>query len=159
MSLTTDPNHPGLGHGPADEAPVPQNKVYLVLSEEERAKGFTRPYRDTYKHLGLRPMHALRDLTDDEKTRYVHPDDGDETFDKFEPYPEGSASVGRFWTRKDLRPGCGTTTTMGRALSETYARDPSFYGATYCVRCAKHRPVAEFVWIEANGSEGPAVGS
>lgn len=41
---------------------------------------------------------------------------------------------------------CGTVTTMGRALSETYARDPSFYGATFCMHCNKHSPVAEFVW-------------
>jgi hypothetical protein len=42
-----------------------------------------------------------------------------------------------------------------RALSETYARDPKFYGGTCCVRCAMHRLVAEFRWIEADGSEGP----
>lgn len=28
-----------------------QQEDYLVLSEEERAKGFIRPVRDTYKHL------------------------------------------------------------------------------------------------------------
>lgn len=49
MSETTDPNDPRLGHGP-DNEPVPQNAAYLVLSEEERAKGFVRPYRDHYKH-------------------------------------------------------------------------------------------------------------
>jgi len=27
-----------------------QQKEYIVLSEEERAKGFVRPYRDTYVH-------------------------------------------------------------------------------------------------------------
>src|SRR3954467_6361571 len=42
--------------------------------------------------------------------------------------------------------GCGTVTTMGRALSETYARDPKFYGATFCCGCNRHLPVAEFVW-------------
>lgn len=41
---------------------------------------------------------------------------------------------------------CGTTTTMGLQIAETYARDPKFYGATYCVHCAKHRPVYEFTW-------------
>jgi hypothetical protein len=48
---------------------------------------------------------------------------------------------------------------MGRALSETYARDPHFYGATYCVHCSMHRPVAEFRWIEMDGTLGPVVGS
>ncbi len=42
--------------------------------------------------------------------------------------------------------GCGTVTTMGRALSETYARDPKFYSATFCCACNAHFPVAEFVW-------------
>ena len=44
---------------------------------------------------------------------------------------------------------CGTETTMGRALAETYARDPTFYGATFCVHCNAHYPVGadgEFVW-------------
>lgn len=44
---------------------------------------------------------------------------------------------------------CGTVTTMGRALSETYARDPHFYGSTFCVRCGSHFPVGEhgeFTW-------------
>lgn len=45
---------------------------------------------------------------------------------------------------------CGSKTTMGDALSETYARQPNFYGATYCVRCSMHRPVAEFKWEDGS---------
>ncbi len=41
---------------------------------------------------------------------------------------------------------CGTTTTMGRKIAETYARDPYFYGATFCVTCNVHRPLTEFTW-------------
>ena len=44
---------------------------------------------------------------------------------------------------------CGTVTTMGRALAETYAANPSFYGATYCCSCCGHYPVGEhgeFTW-------------
>lgn len=48
--------------------------------------------------------------------------------------------------RSYVHVGCGTVTTMGRALAETYARDPSFYGSTYCVHCSMHKPVAEFRW-------------
>jgi hypothetical protein len=101
MGLTTNPNDPRLGRG-IDDDPTPQHDVYLVLSEDERAKGFVRPYRDVYRH-------AM----------------------------------------------CGSVTTMGRALSETYARQPTFYGATYCVRCSRHLPVAEFVWV----ADGERVGS
>lgn len=47
--LTTDRTDPRLGHG-ADITPVPQQEAYLVLSEEERAKGFIRPVRSSYRH-------------------------------------------------------------------------------------------------------------
>lgn len=99
--LTTDPNDPDLGHG-ADTGPVEQNKKYLILSEEERAKGFVRPVRRSYIH------------------------------DK-----------------------CGVETKMGLALCETYARDPKFYGSTYCVGCSMHLPVSQFKWAE----DGAVVGS
>lgn len=48
---------------------------------------------------------------------------------------------------------CGTVTTMDRKIAETYAREPFFYGATYCVRCSMHRPVGaegEFVWDDGS---------
>jgi hypothetical protein len=160
MSLTTDPNDPRLGHG-SDDKPVPQNQVYLVLSEDERAKGFVRPYRDTYVHVGDLPTNPLRDLTEEENHKYNEMNGCG--YVKFEPnpdYPERSAILGRYWTQAQLdQRGCGTTTTMGRALSETYARDPSFYGSTYCVHCSMHRPVREFRWIEAGGARGPVVGT
>jgi hypothetical protein len=44
---------------------------------------------------------------------------------------------------------CGSITTMGRPIAETYARQPGFYGSTYCVQCSMHRPVGaegEFIW-------------
>jgi hypothetical protein len=48
--------------------------------------------------------------------------------------------------RSYVRKTCGAVTSMSTALAETYARDPKFYGATYCAVCHKHRPVGEFVW-------------
>lgn len=99
MGVTDDPTDPRLTRG-VDSEPREQAEVYLVLSESERAKGFVRPVRRSYRH------------------------------DK----------------------GCRSVTTMGEALSETYARDPHFYGATYCVTCAKHLPVSEFVWT-ADGTQ------
>jgi hypothetical protein len=65
--LTTDPKHEDLGHG-ADEKPVPQNKCYLVLSDEERAKGFVRPVRSSYVHVGIPgPKFPLQDITAEQK--------------------------------------------------------------------------------------------
>ena len=93
MSLTTDPKDPRLTHYTGPENPGPQAEVYLVLSDEERAKGFVRPVRSSYIHTK-----------------------------------------------------CGGLTKMGSALAETYAREPRFYGATYCVHCTAHFPVAEFQW-------------
>lgn len=100
MSLTTDPNDPRLKRGIDDEQ-VPQNEAYLVLSEEEKAKGFVRLIRTTYVH-----------------------------------------------------EACGTETTMALSIAETYARDPNFYGATYCCFCKKHLPVGEFIWKGTNEKVG-----
>lgn len=100
-----------------------QHASYIVLCEDERKKGFVRPYRDAYKHVG-----RAEPVTDDVGIP-----------------PHAMRRTG----------GCGTVTTMGRALSETYARDPKFYWATFCCRCNRHLPVAEFVWTV----DGQEVGS
>lgn len=108
MGLTSDRNDPALTHG-VDEAPIPQAEKYLVLSDEELAKGFVRPVR----------------------TKYIHQ-------------------------------VCGAVTTMGQKLAETYAANPGFYGATYCVSCQMHRPVGEggeFMWIERDGRMSEKVGT
>jgi len=153
MGVTTNPNDPRLTHG-GDEAPTPQAEVYLVLSDEERAKGFVRPLRNSYQHVGPPgPKYPLRELTDEERARY-----GDE-FAMYEPYPKGAegSALGRFWTQAQLDAvgkGCGVVTTMGRALAETYAREPGFYGHTYCVQCRMHLPVGEFVWVDGGERVG-----
>lgn len=41
---------------------------------------------------------------------------------------------------------CGALTKMGRALAETYAKNPHFYGATFCTGCRNHFSVSEFTW-------------
>jgi hypothetical protein len=99
MSSVTDPNDPRLGRG-VDDEPIDQHEAYLVLSQEERDKGFVRPVRNAYIHLT-----------------------------------------------------CGTVTKMGTDLAETYARNPKFYGATYCCYCRMHKPVGEdgeFVWEDGS---------
>ena len=90
--LTSDRSHPDLIKAQAADA-VGQNNIYLVLSDEELAKGFVRPYRDSYRHHG-----------------------------------------------------CGSTTTMGKKIAETYAADPLFYGSTFCAQCNNHFPVRFFSW-------------
>lgn len=81
-----------------------QQEGYVVLAEEERARGFVRPVRRSYKHLK-----------------------------------------------------CGVVTTMGQTLAETYARNPKFYGGTFCAGCRAHFPVGEngeFVWDGTNEKVG-----
>lgn len=84
-----------------------QQKAYVVLSDAERAKGFVRPVRRTYRHIK-----------------------------------------------------CGSDTSMSQSIAETYARDPKFYGGTFCVQCGNHFPLNidgkhQFEWID----DGTAVGS
>lgn len=48
---------------------------------------------------------------------------------------------------------CGTVTTMPLKIAETYARDPGYYGATFCCRCRAHLPVGavgQFVWDDGS---------
>jgi hypothetical protein len=156
--LVTDPNDPRLGRG-VDAEETDQHEAYLVLSEEERARGLVRIIRQSYRHVGPGgPEYKLRDLTQEERERYDK-----YGYVKFEEYPEGTSAAGRYWTEEQLAAvdagGCGAITTMSAELAETYAKDPTFYGATYCVTCRKHLPVAEFCWIEDDGSDGPKVGT
>lgn len=49
MPTTSDPSDPRLSHG-ADTEPQAQAAAYLVLSDDELAKGFVRPLRRSYRH-------------------------------------------------------------------------------------------------------------
>lgn len=145
MSITSDRDKLDTTIGPDG-----MQKSYLVLSDEERAKGFVRPVRRSYKHVGIRgPVRPLRDL-----------DEGSDlerglksSFAKYEVFGDADDPYrGRFWSQAELDKvgkGCGTVTTMGLALAETYARQPGFYGGTFCCGCCTHLPVGadgEFVW-------------
>ena len=105
--LTTDRNDPNLRKVKENG----QNEAYLILSDEERAKGFVRPFKDSYIHVGK--------------------------------LIEGKR-VG----------GCGALTKMNKIISETYAREPKFYSATFCIGCGKHLPVNEFLWDNTNEEVG-----
>jgi hypothetical protein len=119
-----------------------QQKGYVVLTPEERAKGYVRPIRRTYIHVGARPKHPTRDLTKDEEERYKG-----HGYYLFEVFPESESPVtGKFWTLDEMNSGCGTETSMSQDIAETYARDPSFYSGTFCVNCRAHKPLTEFVW-------------
>lgn len=67
MSGTTDDRSDlRLTHG-VDETPRPQAEVYLVLSDEERAKGFVRPVRRSHLVTGPQghtPVPAKRRSAD-----------------------------------------------------------------------------------------------
>lgn len=56
--------------------------------------------------------------------------------------------------RSYIHDTCGGSTTMALEIAETYAREPKFYGSTYCCTCRKHLPVGEFKW-----EDGQVVGS
>lgn len=129
------------------EPATAQHQSYWVLSDAERARGFVRPVRDTYRHVGPPgPQFPLRDLTAEEQQRFGP----SIAYVKYEPYPKSDSSiVGRYWTQGQLDAagqGCGAVTKMGNSIAETYARDPRFYGSTFCVQCRTHLPVDEFVW-------------
>lgn len=130
--------------------PDGQHVDHWVLSAEERAKGYVRPVRLKYRHVGPPgPTHPLRDLTAEEHERW-----GDEGYVKFEPYPKGEhgTALGRFWTQAQLDAvgkGCGVVTSMPQACAETYAAQPGYYGQTFCCGCRAYLPVGkngEFVW-------------
>lgn len=54
---------------------------------------------------------------------------------------------------------CGTVTTMGLAIAETYARNPAFYGGTFCTGCGQHFPVGEHGQFDWDGEPGVKVGT
>lgn len=59
MGTTSDRSDPRLTHG-ADEEPVPQAPVYLVMSAAEVAKGFVQPVRHSYMHLVCNSVTTMR---------------------------------------------------------------------------------------------------
>jgi len=125
-----------------------QHRDHWVLPESERAKGFVRPVRTSYVHVGPPKPGTFRELTVSEQERHAGMG-----YVRFEEYGEGKSPVtGRFWTQDDLdRLGssCGAHTTMPKAIAETYARDPGYYGKTFCAGCKLYLPVGakgEFTW-------------
>lgn len=135
-----------------------QKADHWVLPEEERSKGFVRPVRRAYRHVGAPgPKYPLRDLSPEELEKYRQ-----YGYLKFEKYPENEPSglVGRYWTAETLSrvgKGCGVVTTMPQAVAETYARDPHYYGSTFCCGCGEYLPVGregEFVWDDTDKRVG-----
>lgn len=58
--------------------------------------------------------------------------------------------------RKYIHDKCGSVTTMGTAIAETYARDPKYYGSTFCCACGSHFPVGEqgqFTWDDGSNEK------
>lgn len=142
MSITANINDPGLNKVKDNG----QNESYLVLSEEERAKEFIRPLRTTYKHVGrlFKPgENGEIKLFDEPNGNYVG-------YFKLNNLPGGPSLTARdieIIKKEGNLGGCGAETIMNQAIAETYARDPKFYGATFCTGCGTHLPVSEFVWL------------
>lgn len=131
-----------------------QHERYPVLSEEERARGFVRPVYRAYKHVGLRGIIC------GERKHSTKP--GHDVMCSARPGHEGPCFESTYYelpyAALDLKmDGCGAVTTMGLDLCETYARDPKYYGSTFCVGCRTHLPVGNdgvFVWMEtATGTD------
>ena len=154
MSLTTDKNDPGINK-PKGEGR--QNESYIILSKEEREKGFIRPVRNSYKHLGRfyeywEEMTMLDEVREESGKKYVAKvpvvkRGGDKGLGVI----TGSSlltqkEVDNIKATKGYRSMCGATTIMAKDIAETYARDPHFYGSTWCMSCRDHINVGEFVW-------------
>ena len=164
MSETTDPNHEGVNK---PKGKGEQNEAYLVLSEEERAKGFIRPLYSAYIHVGKKldteRMMAVDEYWDlnpkvyDEERRKYYKKLGYKFFiPATEEETKKSAVIGTYITEKMLETGCNTSTKINsQGIIETYARDPKFYGSTWCTCCKAHVPNDECVWV---GSDGVRVG-
>ena len=137
---------------------IGQHKDYIVLCPDERAKGFVRPYRDKYVHVGRSVCGAFLDpkqIRDEQEFWEVCAQESKHTGPcGISFYGDLLPSEAQQIHKTHRKGGCGTETVMGHSLSETYARDPKFYGATVCVGCNKHLPVGEFVW----SADGVTVG-
>lgn len=165
-NTTSDHNHPDLKQG-VDDLPVNQNKVYLVLSDEERQKGFVRPIRRTYRHVGEKIEEGTIEPLEEHPNQYHTRENGYVAYLRYQEnrYP----IVGKYIKQPELTAikegaenfgGCGAVTTISLPIAEVYARDPKFYGSTYCCGCHMHRPVSEFVWVsEFVMGDGAEVGS
>lgn len=123
------------------------------------AASYVRPLRMSYRHIGVRPNGPTRRLTVSEEATYHS-----YGYVAYEPYdpPRDGGAIGRYWTERQLKSGCGRVTTMPEHCAVTYARQPNFYGRTFCCECGEYFPVGaegEFLWIEADGRDGPRVGT
>ena len=49
---------------------------------------------------------------------------------------------------------CGTITSMPRAIAETYAVNPGYYGQTFCCGCKGYFAVAQFTWKDSDERVG-----
>jgi len=153
MSLTTNKKKKCLHE--VDEK-TKQNKCYLVLSDEEKAKGFVRPVRDKYIHVGRQYPEGLKEELaepyESETTGKIYVaimsvlDGKGGTYITQEEYDQ--------WKKTGYVGGCGVETKMNELIAETYARDPGFYTSTFCVGCKEHLPVGEFIWKDTTEKVG-----
>lgn len=96
----------------------------------------------------------------DECLKIIRPDGQQECY-LILPESERAKGFVRPVRRAYVHLACGAVTHMALALCETYARDPSFYGGTFCAHCGTHfnlRTIKDgvvsfnFAWDPADGS-------
>jgi hypothetical protein len=176
MALVTDPTDPRLTHGVDEEPrPQAEAYLVMDTSKTEFVRPVRHAYVHVGPSGPSHPLRDLTPEEHERYDRFGYikyepylPDparymeDGspcwcvsnDDPHEGWVHAPvciaNGDATLGTFWTQARLdaatKPGCGVVTTMGDALARTYAAEPTFYGATYCVGCQKHLPVGEFEW-------------
>ena len=57
---------------------------------------------------------------------------------------------------------CGTITSMMRDIAETFARDPKFYGTTFCIQCRGQFATGrngQFFWMDGDEVTNERVGT
>lgn len=104
---------------------------------------------------------GLTDDPTDECIKVIRPDGMQECYLVL-PQSERDKGFVRPVRQDYIHLACGASTHMALALAETYARDPSFYGGTFCAHCRKHfnlrdhsdpaGPRFNFAWDPPDGS-------
>jgi hypothetical protein len=140
--------------------PDGKQKSYVVLTPEERHKGFLRHVRLDYRHTGYHVCGA--DLSDYRESELYGVGARSICHDVPGHAGEHGKTVYVATAKEMIRlkqtsyyKGCGKITKMSIEIAETFARDPWFYSGTFCCTCKAHFPLNQFVWLPEGDSMDP----